>query len=51
MLGTNDLKQRFGCSAAEIAAGADALVDIILRSACEPQNRAPQVLLICPPPS
>jgi len=51
MLGTNDLKRRFGLSAADIAAGAGVLVDIILRSACGPQNRAPQVLLIGPPPT
>ena len=51
MLGTNDLKQHFRLSAAEIAAGAATLVDIILRSPCGPQNRAPNVLLLCPPPT
>jgi len=51
MLGTNDLKHKFGLSAADIAAGAGALVDIILRSTSGPNDAAPQVLLICPPPA
>lgn len=51
MLGTNDLKQRFGLSAADIAAGAGALADIILRSTCGPENSSPKVLLIAPPPT
>lgn len=51
MLGTNDLKQRFGLSPTEIAAGAGALVESILHSPNGPQNRAPKVLLICPPPT
>jgi lysophospholipase L1-like esterase len=50
MLGTNDLKHRFGLSAYDIASGADVLVDMILRSECGPKGSAPQVLLICPPP-
>ncbi len=51
MLGTNDLKHKFGLSAADIAAGAGALVDIILRSTSGPNDAAPQVLLICPAPT
>ncbi len=50
MLGTNDLKHRFGLSAWDIAAAASALVDIIQRSECGPGGTAPKVLLICPPP-
>ena len=49
MLGTNDTKTIFGRSAAEIAAGAGALVDIALGSGCGPAGGAPKVLLIAPP--
>ena len=51
LLGTNDLKHKFGHSAADIAAGAGTLVDLILRITSGPNNGAPQVLLICPPPT
>ena len=50
MLGTNDLKHRMNASAAEIAAGAGMLVDIVSASACGPDGRAPQTLLVCPAP-
>jgi lysophospholipase L1-like esterase len=50
MLGTNDLKQRFGVAAAEIAAGAGILVDEILRSPTGRDGGPPGVLLVCPPP-
>jgi lysophospholipase L1-like esterase len=50
LLGTNDLKHRFGLSAYDIASGAGVLVDLIQRSECGPDGGAPQVLLICPPP-
>jgi lysophospholipase L1-like esterase len=50
MLGTNDLKMRFGVPACDIAAGAGALVDIVTKSEAGPRNLAPQVLLITPPP-
>ena len=50
MLGTNDLKRRFGVSAAEIAEGAGALVDLIRASRCGPKLGPPDVLLVCPPP-
>lgn len=50
MLGTNDLKRRFGVSAVEIAEGAGMLVDVVRTSACGPEGAAPDVLLVCPPP-
>jgi lysophospholipase L1-like esterase len=50
MLGTNDLKRRFDASPADIAAGAGELVDVIRNSPFGPKGRAPEVLLICPPP-
>lgn len=49
MLGTNDLKARFGKSAWEIAQGAGVLVDLVKRSACGPNESVPEVLLVCPP--
>jgi lysophospholipase L1-like esterase len=48
MLGTNDLKTRFSLTAADIAAGAGALADMILKSKVGPAGRAPQVLLVSP---
>lgn len=50
MLGTNDLKMRFSVPACDIASGAGVLADIVLRSETGPQGKAPQVLLIAPPP-
>jgi lysophospholipase L1-like esterase len=50
MLGTNDLKHRFGLSAWDIAASAGTLVDIIQASTFGVNGTAPCVLLICPPP-
>jgi lysophospholipase L1-like esterase len=50
MLGTNDLKHRINASAAEIAAGAGMLTDIVAASGCGPVGRAPETLLVCPPP-
>jgi lysophospholipase L1-like esterase len=49
MLGTNDLKSIFGRSAAEIAAGAAALVGMALTSGTGPDGGAPRVLLVAPP--
>lgn len=49
MLGTNDLKTRFSLSAFDIAEGVGALVDIIQKSDCGPQKRAPKILLMAPP--
>lgn len=50
MLGTNDLKHRFGLSAWDIAASAGVLVQIVQSSSFGPNGTAPRVLLICPPP-
>lgn len=50
MLGTNDLKERFGASASDIAQGAASLAEEVLRSGCGPEGGAPAVLLIAPPP-
>jgi lysophospholipase L1-like esterase len=49
MLGTNDLKSIFGRSAAEIAAGAGALVEHALFSGTGPDGSRPKVLLVAPP--
>lgn len=50
MLGTNDLKRRFGLGAYDIAEGAGTLVEMVQKSDCGPDNHAPQVLLLAPPP-
>ncbi|OKH24244.1 SGNH/GDSL hydrolase family protein [Chroogloeocystis siderophila] len=50
MLGTNDLKKRFGLSAFDIAKGAGILVNIVQRSKTGPNNSTPKVLLMAPPP-
>ena len=50
MLGTNDLKARFGASASDIAQGAVSLADEILRSGCGPGGGAPVVVMISPAP-
>ena len=49
MLGTNDLKSIFGRSAAEIAAGAGALVELALLSGTGAEGSRPRVLLVAPP--
>jgi lysophospholipase L1-like esterase len=49
MLGTNDLKRRFGLPASDIAPGAKALVGVIQRSRSGRGNVAPPVLLLAPP--
>ncbi|HET7273343.1 MAG TPA: SGNH/GDSL hydrolase family protein [Rubrobacter sp.] len=49
MLGTNDLKARFGTSASDIAQAATSLAEIMLRCGCGPDGGAPVVVLICPP--
>ena len=51
LLGTNDLKHRYGLSAWDIASGAGTLVQMIQGSAFGPDGGAPQVLLIAPPPT
>lgn len=50
MLGTNDLKMRFSVSAYDIAKSAGVLVDIVQRSGAGPDEGAPKVLLMAPPP-
>jgi len=49
MLGTNDLKERFGSSASDIAQGAASLADMMLRSGCGLDGGAPVVVMISPP--
>jgi lysophospholipase L1-like esterase len=48
MLGSNDLKSIFSLSAYDIASGAGALADIVLKSDAGYQGKAPKVLLISP---
>ena len=50
MLGTNDLKLRFGLGPLDIASGAQRLARITLASATGPADKAPALLLVCPPP-
>lgn len=50
MLGTNDLKQRFGVGPADIAAGVGALLAIVRKSESGPGGSVPKMLVICPPP-
>ncbi|MFO7848397.1 MAG: SGNH/GDSL hydrolase family protein [Spirochaetia bacterium] len=49
MLGTNDMKQRYGVPAEDIARGAGVLAQIILNSGAGPDNTAPQLILFSPP--
>jgi lysophospholipase L1-like esterase len=49
MLGTNDLKSYYNLPPGEIANGAGILARMILASDAGPGNRAPQLLLVCPP--
>jgi lysophospholipase L1-like esterase len=49
MLGTNDLKSYYNLPPAEIANGAGILARMILHSDSGPGNKAPKLLLICPP--
>jgi lysophospholipase L1-like esterase len=50
MLGTNDLKHRFGVSAFDIGCNVATLLDMIRQSTCGVEGRAPQLLLLAPPP-
>ena len=50
MLGTNDLKTRFGASAYEIADGAGRLVEMVQRSGAGPEGGVPQIVLVAPAP-
>ena len=51
LLGTNDLKTRFGLSAYDIAEAARLLVGMVQASQTGIGGRAPQVLLLAPPPT
>lgn len=48
MLGTNDLKQRFGLPASDIADGAGVLVDLAQKSGTGINANPPKVLLVSP---
>lgn len=50
MLGTNDLKPRFAVNAMDIATSLERMVRFIRSSDCGPGGRAPEVLLVSPPP-
>jgi len=50
MLGTNDLKQRFGHSASDIAEGGGLLADFARRYARRADGRPAEILLMAPPP-
>jgi len=49
MLGTNDLKARFGLGAAEIANGLHALIETVAANG-RLDGRSPAVVVVCPPP-
>lgn len=49
-LGTNDLKPRFAVGAMDISLSIGRLIRTIAAAACGPDNGAPAVLVICPPP-
>jgi lysophospholipase L1-like esterase len=50
MLGTNDLKSRFAVQPLDIAESVGILLDTVARSGAGPNNGAPRVLLMAPPP-
>jgi lysophospholipase L1-like esterase len=50
MLGTNDLKLRFSVSAFDIANSVGVLAEVVQKSAAGPQEEAPKLLLLAPPP-
>lgn len=49
-LGTNDLKNRYSLSVAEVAANVSVLIDTVKQSKSGMNNSAPQILLLAPPP-
>lgn len=49
-LGCNDLKKRFSLSAFDIAAGVARLIFLVRAYGEGPNGRAPQILLVAPPP-
>lgn len=50
MLGTNDLKSRFGLSASQIAEGVGLLVHDIMDVAPGPRGSVPEIMIASPPP-
>jgi len=48
MLGTNDLKNRFSLSSADVQWGMENLVHKIKNSACGLDEQVPEILLVCP---
>lgn len=50
LLGTNDLKARFGAPAGDIAKGVGVLLAIVKNSQTGPNGGAPKMLVIGPPP-
>lgn len=50
MLGTNDLKFRFGVNAFDIAQSIGKLIRIIRASGCGPKGESPKIIVIAPPP-
>ncbi len=51
MLGTNDLKRRFGLTSSDIAEGAGLLADMVVQIGRTAAGTPPVVLLIAPPPT
>jgi lysophospholipase L1-like esterase len=50
MLGTNDLKARFGCDGPMIAQGVSLVVGLARRTLAGPEGTPPRILLVAPPP-
>lgn len=50
MIGTNDLKGRFSVNAADIALSLEKLVSVVRCSTAGPEGRAPDIILVAPPP-
>jgi len=50
MLGTNDLKARFGQPASEVAMGIGCLIHDIRELAPGPNGRTPEIMVVAPPP-
>lgn len=50
VLGTNDLKQRFGVPPGDIAKGVGVLLQMIKASASGPAEGVPKMLVVCPAP-
>lgn len=50
MLGTNDLKDYFGLTAADVAGGLKALITLVRQSGAGCGGRSPEILIVAPPP-